>query len=69
MVIYSKLAACPGEIEPATEKAAWATISTDTYLSEMLVNVYSYRVMEKSLSYCCVHESQIFSNPVTNILY
>ena len=46
----------------ATAKAVWATVSTNTYLPEMLVNVYSYRVMEKSVSYCCVHERRVISN-------
>ena len=32
------------------------------YLPELLVNVYSYRLMVKSVSCCCVHGRQIFSN-------
>ena len=36
-----------------TAKAAWAIFSTDSYLPEMLVSVYS--VMVKSVSCCCVH--------------
>ena len=35
------------------------------YLPEMLVNVYSYRVMEKSVSCCCVRGGRVISNPVT----
>ena len=31
----------------------------------MLVNVYSYLVMEKSVSCCCVHGRRVISNPVT----
>ena len=49
----------------ATEKAAWETVSTNSYLPEMLVNVYSYRVMEKSVSCYSVHGRRIISNPVT----
>ena len=34
-------------------------------LAELLVNVYSYRLMVKSVSCCCVHGRHLFSNPVT----
>ena len=34
-------------------------------LPELLVNVYSYHLMVKSLSCCCVHGRCIFSNLVT----
>ena len=37
------------------------------YLPELLDNVYSYCLMMKSVPCCCVHESQLFSNPVTNV--
>ena len=37
----------------ATAKAAWTTFSTDT-CSKMLVSVYSYCVMTKNVSCCCV---------------
>ena len=35
------------------------------HLSELLVNVYSYHSMVKSVSCCCVRGSWFFSNPVT----
>ena len=31
----------------------------------MLASVYSYRVMVKSVSSCCVRGSRVLSNPVT----
>ena len=31
----------------------------------MLASVYSYRVMVKSVSSCCVHGRRVLSNPVT----
>ena len=31
----------------------------------MLASVYSYRVMVKSVSSCCVHGRWVLSNPVT----
>ena len=33
----------------------------------MLASVYSYRVMVKSISSCCVHGRRVLSNPVTYI--
>ena len=38
------------------------------YLSELLVNMYSYCLMVKSVSYCYVHGSRLFLNPVTYFL-
>ena len=35
----------------------------------MLASVYSYRVMVKIISSCCVRERQVLSNPVTYIAY
>ena len=35
------------------------------YLPELLVNVYSYRLVVKSVPSCCVCGSRLFSNPVT----
>ena len=35
------------------------------YWPELLVNVYSYRLMVKSVSCCCVCGRHLFSNPVT----
>ena len=32
----------------------------------MLASVYSYRVMVKSVSSCCVRGRRVLSNPVTN---
>ena len=34
------------------------------YLSELLVNVYSYHLMVKSVSWCCVCGSWLLPNPV-----
>ena len=48
----------------ATAKAVQATFSINTYLPELLVNVYSYNLLVKSVSYCCVRGSRLFSNPV-----
>ena len=47
-----------------TAKTAWATFSTK-YLSELLVSLFSYCVMVKSVSCCCVCGRWIFSNTVT----
>ena len=33
----------------------------------MLASVYSYRVMVKSISSCCVHGRRVISNPVTYV--
>ena len=38
-----------------------------SYLAEMLVNVYSYRLIVKSLSCCCVDGRLLFTNLVTNV--
>ena len=35
------------------------------YLADMLASVYSYRVMVKSISSCCVRGRWVLSNPVT----
>ena len=35
------------------------------YLSELLVNVYSYCLIVKSVSCRCVRRSQLFSDPIT----
>ena len=39
------------------------------YLAELLVNVYSYRSMVKSVSCCCARGRLLFSNPVTYTVY
>ena len=76
---YSWLSACQGEVEPF--KGALSTHGRLTslrnkrspgnfqhqYLPEVLVNVYVYRLIVKSVSCCCVRASQLFSNPVTCI--
>ena len=38
---------------------------TQSSLPELLVNVYSYRLMVKGVSCCCVCGRRLFSNPVT----
>ena len=35
------------------------------YLPELLVKMYSYCTVEKSVSYCCVHGLWLFSNTIT----
>ena len=35
----------------------------------MLASVYSYRVMVKSVSSCCVRGRRVLSNPVTYIIH
>ena len=54
----------------ATAKAARATLSINTWLpvAELLVNVYNYCLMVKSVSCCCVRGRWHFSNLVTLIL-
>ena len=47
----------------ATAKAARGNFQHQ-YLAELLVTVYSYCLMVKSVS-CCVHRSRLFSNLVT----
>ena len=49
----------------ATGKAVWASFSTNGYLAELLIIVYSYCLMVKSMSCCYVCGRQLFSNPVT----
>ena len=39
------------------------------YLAELLVNVYSYRLMVKSVSSCCMRGSRLFSNLITYFLW
>ena len=36
------------------------------YLTELLVNMYRYHLMVKSVSCCCVRGRLLFSNPITN---
>ena len=37
------------------------------YLADMLASVYSYHVMVKSVSSCCVRGRRVLSNPVTYV--
>ena len=39
------------------------------YLPELLVNVYNYCSLVKSVSCCCVHGRWLFSNPVIKMCY
>ena len=54
----------------ATAKAARAIFGTNTYLQlpELLVNVYSYQVMVKGVSCCCMCGRLLLSNPVIFIV-
>ena len=73
--IYSQVSACPGEMEPLKDHPIAIACEHLTifrkkprqhrYLPEELSNVYSYHVMVKSMSCCCVCGSQLFLNPVT----
>ena len=78
---YSRLSACQEDMESfegdpstherltslrnqATAKAALGNFHHQ-YLAKLLVNVYTYHLMVKSVSWCYVHESRLFSNLVT----
>ena len=50
----------------ATVKVVWVIFSINTW-SELLVNVYGYCLMVKSISCCCVYGNQLFSNSVAFI--
>ena len=80
VVNYSWQSACQGDMQlfkgdPALVDISQASETSHNkrspgnfqhqYLPELLVNVYSYRLMEKHVSCCCVRGSRIFSNPVT----
>ena len=80
VVNYNQLSACQGEMEPFKTTLAFVDIWQASeashnksslgnfqhqYLGELLVNVYSYHLMVKSVSYYCVHGKQLFSNLVT----
>ena len=82
VVIYSQLVTFPGETEPFKDHPSTCGCLTGfrnkpqqkqpeklsaLILPEMLVSVYSYCVMVKSVSCCCVFGSQVFSNPVTYV--
>ena len=76
VVNYSWLSACQGDMEPFKDHPSTHGCLTSLrnksslgklqcqYLTELLVNVYRYSLMEKSVSRCCVHGRQILSNPV-----
>ena len=80
MLNYSRLSTCQGETKsfedhPST-RGCLTSLSKSSlghfqhqYLPDhkLLVNVYIYRLTVKSVSYCCVHGSWLFSNPATNI--
>ena len=82
-VNYSQLSACQGICShlkaTRTLMDVWQTSETSysksspanfqhQYLVELLVNVYSYCLMVKSVSCCCVRGSWLFSDLVTIIL-
>ena len=83
VVNCSQLSACQGDMQPFegdpyTRGRLTASETSHSksslgnfqhqYLAELLVNVYSYFLTMRSVSYCCVHGSQIFSDLVT-IMY
>ena len=74
VVNYSWLSACQGDMKPFEALMdVWQTSETShnksssgyQYLPEVLVTVYSFCLMVKSVSCCCVRESRHFSNHVT----
>ena len=78
VVNYSQLSACQGDMQPFEgdlytrgRLTSHSKSSPDNfqhqYLAELLVNVYSYCLMVKSMSCCCVHGSRLFSNLVTYV--
>ena len=79
-VSYSHLSACPEGMDPLkftrvlvdiwqASEASHSKSSLDNiqhqYLPELVVNLCSYCLMVKSVSCCCMHGSQLFSNQVT----
>ena len=80
VVNYSYLSICQGDMQPFEGDPDTRGCLTSLrnkpqqnslanfqhhYLAELLVNVYSYRLMVKSVSCCCVRGKLLFSNPVT----
>ena len=77
VMIYNQLSACPGNMEPFKDYPSTSGCLTSLgnkpqqkhpgklavaeQLPELLVNVYSYCVMVKSVSCCYVHGSWLFS--------
>ena len=76
VVNYSQLSACQGDMQPfegdlytherltSLRKSSLGNFQHQ-YLAELLVNMYSYRLMVKSVSCCCVCGSWLFSDLVT----
>ena len=80
VVNYSQLSACQGDMQPfegdpythgrltsLRNKSSPGNFQHQ-YLAELLVNVYSYCLMVKSVSCCCVRGSRLFSELVTFIV-
>ena len=80
LVNYSRLSACQGDMQPfegdpytrghlTSLKNKLSKSSPGNfqhqYLAELLVNMYSYCLMVKSVSCCCVRGSRLFSDLVT----
>ena len=80
VVNYSQLSACQGDMQPFEGDPYTRGHLTSLrnkpqqkqpsnfqhqYLAELLVNVYSYCLMVKSVSCCCVRGSRLFSDLVT----
>ena len=83
VVNYSCLSACQGDMEPFEGDPSTRGRLTSLrnkpqqssqgnfqhqYMPQLLVNVYSYRLMVKSVSCCCVRGRRLFSNPVTFVI-
>ena len=83
VVNYSHLSSCSGNMEPFEGDPStcvhMTSLSTKPqqsslgnfqhkYLPELLVHVYSYHFIVKSVSCCCMRGSWLFSNSVTNIV-
>ena len=76
VVNYSQLSACQGDMQPfegdpytrgrltSHSKSSPGNFQHQ-YLAELLVNMYSYCLMVKSVSCCCVRGSWLFSDLVT----
>ena len=76
VVNYSQLSACQGDMQPfegdpytrgrltSHSKSSLGNFQHQ-YLAELLVNVYSYCLMVKSVSCYCVRGSRLFSDLVT----
>ena len=83
VVNYNQLSACQGDMQPFEGDPYTLGRLTSLrnkpqqkqpgklqhqYLAELLINVYSYCLMVKSVSSCCVRGSRLFSDLVTYIL-